>query len=335
MYILGIETSCDETGLAIINKKEEVLANIITSSLSLHKKFGGVIPEIACRFHVEYIGYCLKEALKKAKISLDDINLISVTYGPGLVGALLIGISFAKGLAWSLKIPLIGVNHLRSHIYAALMENKQIKLPAVGLIISGGHTCLVYVEDIDNFRLLGQTTDDACGEAFDKVAKMLGLGYPGGPIIEKKAREGNPLKIKFPRAYLKENSLDFSFSGIKTAVLYYLRDNFKNRPNSQDINNICASFQESVIKVLMDKAIAACQLKKANRLVIGGGVSANSRLRKVFLERCSYSKIQAYFPSLKLSLDNGVMVAGLGQRLYKKGKASNFNLTAEPNLGIN
>jgi N6-L-threonylcarbamoyladenine synthase len=215
------------------------------------------------------------------------------------------------------------------------MENKQIKLPAVGLIISGGHTCLVYVEDIDSFRLLGQTTDDACGEAFDKIAKMLNLGYPGGPIIEKKAGKGNSGKIKFPSAYLKENCLDFSFSGIKTAVLYYLRDNFRSEPNEQDINDICASFQESVIKVLVDKAMAACQLKKTKRLIIGGGVSANSRLREVFLERCSGANIQVSFPSPKLSLDNGVMVAGLGQRLYKKGKASNFNLTAEPNLGIN
>ncbi len=334
MLTLGIETSCDETAIAVINEKEEILANIVTSSIPLHKKFGGIIPEIACRFHVEYIGHCLEEALKKAGISLKDIDLIAVTYGPGLVGALLVGISFAKSLSWSLKRPLIGVNHLKAHIYAALMEHKIIKFPVIGLIISGGHTCLVYVLDIEHFQLLGQTRDDACGEAFDKVAKILGLGYPGGPMVEKRARLGKRQKVKFPRTYLDTQSLDFSFSGVKTAVLYYIRDNFKNNPNRQEVNDICASFQESVIEVLADKALAACQKRKIHRLVVGGGVSANSRLREYFLQRSSLGKVEVYFPCLNLSLDNAVMVAGLGQKLYKKGKVSKFNLTAEPNLGI-
>ena len=334
MYTLGIETSCDETAVAVIDKKENILANIVTSSILLHKKFGGIIPEIACRFHVEYIGYCLEKAKKAAKISLKDINLITVTSGPGLVGALLIGISFAKSLSWSLKVPLIGVNHLQAHIYAALMENKKIKLPAVGLIISGGHTCLVYIKDIEHFRLLGQTKDDACGEAFDKVAKVLGLAYPGGPIVELKARSGDPGAIKFPRTYLDDGSLDFSFSGIKTAVLYYLRDNFKGKPRPKDVSNICASFQESVIEDLINKALCACRIKLTNRLIIGGGVSANSRLRELFLKKAFLARVKVYFPARKLSLDNAVMIAGLGRQLYKRGERSNFRLTARPNLGI-
>ena len=320
MYVLGIETSCDETSAAIVKDGESVLSNIVSSSLSFHKKYGGVIPEIASRMQLETIASVVDSAVKQAKVKLKDINLIGVTNQPGLLGSLLVGISFAKTLSLSLEVPLIEVDHLYSHIYANFLDRHQIKLPAVALVVSGGHTSLFYLEDFKEIKLLGSTQDDACGEAFDKVAKILGLGYPGGPIIEKISRKGNPKKIKFACSNTRE-PLDFSFSGIKTAVLYYVRS---LRLATCDLKHkrydIAASFQESVIDALIKKSFLACKLTESERLVIGGGVAANNRLREKFFQQAHQIGIGCFFPSQQLCMDNAAMVAGLGCRLFKNGK---------------
>ena len=291
MYVLGIETSCDETSAAIVKDGKTVLSNIISSSLEFHKKYGGVIPEIAFRKQLETIAQVTESAVKSAKIRIKDIGLVAVTNTPGLLGSLLVGISFAKSVSYALKKPLLGVNHLYSHIYASLLNEGKIRLPFVGLIVSGGHTSLYFIENFDKITLLGSTQDDACGEAFDKSAKILGLGYPGGPVIEKRSLNGDPDSIKFKCSETAE-PLDFSFSGIKTAVLYYRQKNPKVR-----INNICASFQKSVIDVLVQKSLLACKLNKTNRLVIGGGVAANNKFRESITCAARKSGIKVYFPA--------------------------------------
>jgi N6-L-threonylcarbamoyladenine synthase len=327
MIILGLETSCDETSAAIVKDGVKILSNTVASSLEFHKKYGGVIPEIASRAQLETITGITESALKKAGVRLKEVDLISVTNRPGLLGSLLVGISFAKALSLSLNKPLIGVDHVLSHFYANFLSGKKIKLPFIGLVVSGGHTSLFYVRTFDKIELLGQTQDDACGEAFDKVAKILGLSYPGGPVIEKMAKSGNPKKIRFNCSGTK-NELDFSFSGIKTAVLYYAKGKRLSLKNKQDI---CASFQEAVIDALVKKAKAACRIKKVNRLVIGGGVVANKRLREIFSQDGSISGIKCYFPQNYLCMDNAAMIAGLGYQLFKKGFRSDLSLTAEFN----
>lgn len=327
MIALGIETSCDETSVAVVRDGKQVLSCEICSSLSLHKKYGGVIPEIASRMQLETISAIADRAVKQAKIKLADIGLVSVTNGPGLVGSLLVGISFAKALSLSLNKPLLGINHVHSHFYANFLAGEKIKLPFIGLVVSGGHTSLFYARDFDKIETLGQTQDDACGEAFDKVAKVLGLGYPGGPAIEKIARKGNPKKIKFNCSGTK-NELDFSFSGIKTAVLYYLRG---ARCGAQGKGDIAASFQEAVIDTLVKKALRACALKNINRLVVGGGVVANRRLRDKFYRAGESSGVRCYFPPLSLCMDNAAMIAGLGYQLFRKGYRSDLSLTVELN----
>lgn len=337
MLVLGIETSCDETAASIVEDGKKVLSNVISSSLNLHRKFGGIVPEIACRAHVESINYILEEALRDAKRSFEDIDLVAVTYGPGLVGSLLVGISVAKAIAFAHHLPLVGVNHLEAHLQANFLRRPMAKAPCVGLVISGGHTSLVYrAGAYEDYELLGRTQDDAVGEAFDKVAKILGLGYPGGPAIDRKSRVGDPEKVKFPRVYLKKGSLDFSFSGIKTAVLYYVKDHESVIGSRLSVSgaDIAASFQEAVIDTLIGKVLAACQVKQARLILVGGGVAANSRLRDELTERARKVGIKVYFPSKLLCTDNACMVASLGYHQHMRGLVSNLSLTAVPNLGF-
>lgn len=329
MYVLGIETSCDETSAAVVKDGKKILSNVVASSLRFHKKYGGVVPEIASRMQLETIAPVTDAAVKKARVRLRNIGLISVTSEPGLLGSLLIGISFAEAVSLSLRIPLIRADHVHSHIYANFLNVEPPALPFVALVVSGGHTSLFYVKDFIRIEDLGRTQDDACGEAFDKVAKILGLAYPGGPLIEKLARSGNGQKIKFNCSGTKQ-PLDFSFSGIKTAVLYYVSrlagssvSQLRNGPTGKLANwqtrDVAASFQETVIDTLIRKSILACKLKKAGRLVIGGGVAANNRLREKFYQAAKKERIVCYFPPQGLCMDNAAMVAGFGYQLYKKG----------------
>lgn len=281
--ILAIESSCDETSAAVVVNGRDVLSNIIASQIDTHKKFGGVVPEVASRMHIEVINSVVSEALKVANKTLDDIDAIAVTYGPGLVGALLVGLQYAKGLAYSLKKPLIGVNHIEGHISANFIEHKDLKPPFVCLVVSGGHTFIVHVKDYGNYEIIGETRDDAAGEAYDKVARSLGLGYPGGPKIDKLSKEGNEDAIKFPRANFHDNTLDFSFSGVKSAVLNYLN---KMEMKNEKINkaDVAASFQKAVVGVLTDNVIKTCKIKKIDKIAIAGGVASNSALRESLIK---------------------------------------------------
>lgn len=327
MIVLGIESSCDETSVAVVKDGRKILSNVVASSLKMHSKHRGVIPEIASRMQLESIAKVYSQALKIAKIKPKQIDLIAVTSGPGLPGSLLVGISFAKAVALSLEKPILGVNHIHSHVYANILCHNNIKLPAIALIVSGGHTSLFYIKDFSKIQVLGQTQDDACGEAFDKVAKIMGLGYPGGPLIEKIANGGNKKKIRLACCGTEEE-LNFSFSGIKTAVLYYLKDKKISRLLKKDV---AASFQESVINALIKKALLACKRKKVKNLLIGGGVIANKSLRQKFIITAKENKINCFFPSTNLCLDNAAMVAGLGDYLYKRGLRGDLNL----NLSFN
>lgn len=320
MITLGIETSCDETAVAVLRNRE-ILSNVVSSSMHLHKKYGGVVPEIATRYHVEVINYILKEALNKARIDLKDIDLISVTEGPGLIGALMIGISFAKALGYSLNAPVVGTNHVIAHLWANFLSGDIPRFPFVGLVVSGGHTALLLVKGLNRYEILGQTQDDAVGEAFDKVAKILHLGYPGGPIIERWAKGVDiSNRVRFSIPYFKDNNLDFSFSGIKTAVLYYVRDRGGvERLSKKEISGIALGFQEAVCDAVVKKTISACRVKRIKNLVIGGGVSANSRLREKLDREAAINGISLFIPPLNLCLDNAVMTAALGASLFKKG----------------
>jgi len=345
MITLGIETSCDETAVAV-TQNNRILSNSVSSSVHLHKAFGGVIPEIACRYHVEYINYVFRDALKKAKLKLDSIELVAVTVRPGLVGALLVGISMAKALCLAKNIPLVGVDHLIAHLYAVFLEGRKVAFPFIGMVVSGGHTNLFLVKSVTEYTLIGQTLDDAAGEAFDKVAKLLGLEYPGGPAIENRALNKKGDRRLFLRGNL-DRSMNFSFSGIKTAVLYHLRDRLNKegllqrtqskasaisphvqRLKQEDINMIAASFQEAVTTTLTEKAIAACRHNNVRRLVLGGGVSANTQLRNKLLRRAYENGIRLFLPSKRLCLDNAAMIGGLGEALYKKGVRSDLTITA-------
>ncbi|MFA5338949.1 MAG: tRNA (adenosine(37)-N6)-threonylcarbamoyltransferase complex transferase subunit TsaD [Candidatus Omnitrophota bacterium] len=331
MLVLGIETSCDETGAGVVKDGNEVLSDAVASSLEFHKRYGGVVPEIATRYHLEVIDYVVKDSLRSAGKTLNDIDLVAVTQGPGLVGALLVGISFAKSLGYSLGIPVVGVNHLWAHIYSGLIGRTKVKFPIMGLVVSGGHTSLVLCEDIGKFRLLGQTRDDAVGEAFDKVAKILGLGYPGGPAIEKAALRGDPDAVRFTYPYMGDDSYDFSFSGMKTAVLYHVKGRKLTAAMKADI---AASFQKAAVGAIVEKAVSACAAKKIGCLVVGGGVSANRILRDELTGAGERNGIEVIFPPMRLSLDNGAMIASTGYLLFKNGKRSGLSLTAEPDLGI-
>jgi len=320
MIVLGIESSCDETGVAIVKDGKKILANLVASSLKLHRRHGGVIPEIASRMQLESIAGIFTKAMHCAKIKPEQIDLVAVTTHPGLPGSLMVGIAFAKALALSLAKPILGVNHIYSHVYANLLCHDNIKLPVIALVVSGGHTSLFHIKNFSKIQVLGQTRDDACGEAFDKVAKIMGLGYPGGPLIEKMAKGGNKHKIKFA-CWGMNSELDFSFSGIKTAVLYYLKDKKSGIKFKKDL---AASFQESALNVLVKKALLACKRKNVKTLLIGGGVAANNCLRQKFMVSAKAAGINCFFPKINLCMDNAAMIAGFGGCLYKHGVRSDF-----------
>jgi N6-L-threonylcarbamoyladenine synthase len=333
MKTLAIETSCDETSMAVIEDGRKILSNIISTQIETHKKFGGVVPEIASRMHVEVISQILKNALEDANIDLNDIDFISVTEGPGLVGALLVGMSFAKALSYSLDIPLIGVNHIKGHICANYISHENLEPPFIALVISGGHTYLVDVTGYDEYKVIGRTRDDAVGEAFDKVARTLGLPYPGGPMIDKLSKVGNPEAINFPRVYLEGNSYDFSFSGLKTAVLNYLNQ-MKQKNETITIEDVAASFQMAVIDVLSEKTFRLLNEIKRNKLAIAGGVAANSGIRDIFTKKALENGIELFIPDMNLCTDNAAMIGSAGYYSYISGKRSTLGLKVDANLSL-
>lgn len=333
MLTLAIETSCDETSCAVIKDGREVLSNIISSQIDIHRKFGGVVPEIASRKHIESIDPIIQEALDKADIGFSDIDLIGVTQGPGLVGALLIGISTAKALAYGLDIPIIGVNHIQGHVCANYIEHKDLEPPFTCLIVSGGHTYLVQANSYTDYELIGRTRDDAAGEAFDKVARALGLPYPGGPVIDKLAETGNKEAIDFPRVLLEPKSYDFSFSGLKTAVLNYLNQ-ARQKGEEIIIEDVAASFQQAVLDVLVDKSFRLASERKSNKIVIAGGVASNQGLRDMMEERGKKENIEIFYPSRILCTDNAAMIGVAAYFNYKEGKESDLHLNVVPNLEL-
>ncbi len=331
--ILAIESSCDETAASVVRNGREILSNIISSQIEIHKKYGGVVPEVASRKHIENISGVVKEALEESKLGIDDIDAIAVTYGPGLVGALLIGINYAKSLAYAWDKPLIGVNHIEGHISANYIEDKSLEPPFMCLVVSGGHTHLVYVEDYGKYEVMGRTRDDAAGEAYDKISRALNLGYPGGPKIDKLAKSGNKEAIYFPRAKLNEESLDFSFSGLKSAVLNYINQTTQKGGKIIEAD-VAASFQESVIDVLIEKLIKAAKLKGCDKIALAGGVASNSKLREVLEMKCENNKLLLYRPSPILCTDNAAMIASCAYYKYKNKEFADFSLNASPNLEI-
>lgn len=322
---LGIESSCDETSVAVVKNGREVLSNIINSQIPIHEKFGGVVPEIASRNHIEAISNVTNQAIKEANISYDDIDAVTCTYGPGLVGALLVGVSYAKALSYAINKPLVGVNHIEGHIAANYITHKDLKPPFIALIISGGHTHLVHIKDYNEFEILGKTRDDAIGEAFDKVARVIGLGYPGGPKIDKLAKEGKP-NIQLPKTHF--DNLDFSFSGIKTAIINMHHKN-------PDINkaDLAASFEENVSDVLIEATKAAIKKTGIKKVVLAGGVSANSCIRNKF-ENLKEKQVEVYYPEMILCTDNAAMIASAGYYNYMNGKRDKLDLNAIPNLKL-
>lgn len=331
--ILAIESSCDETSAAVVKDGREILSNIISSQIDIHKIYGGVVPEIASRKHVEVIDIVIQQALDEAKMTFDDIDAIAVTYGPGLVGALLVGLSSAKALAFSLNKPLIGVHHIEGHIAANYLEHKELEPPFVCLIASGGHSHVVYVKDYGEFEIMGQTRDDAAGEAFDKIARALGLGYPGGPLIDKLSKEGNCCAVNFPRVNFQDSVFDFSFSGLKTSVLNHIN---KQQQKSEEINNadIAASFQMAVVDVLVDKTVKAAKEKSSKIIALAGGVASNSLLRETFKKRSQEFGIKVVYPTIILCTDNAAMIGSSAYYKYIKGEFAGLDLNAIPNLKL-
>ncbi len=321
MIVLGIETTCDETACAIVKDGQEILSNIVSSQIDLHEKYGGVFPELACRRHIDTIIPVVQTAIKQASMTHDQIDLIAVAKGPGLIGALLIGLNVAKALSLAWDIPFIGINHVEAHIYAAMMNLQNPPLPGLGVVISGGHTFMVKVNDVGNYMLIGTTLDDAIGEAFDKVASMLGLPYPGGPAIEQLAKKGNPKTFPFKAGKVKGKQWDFSFSGLKTNVLYTVKgpNSDKHAPliiNEESKADIAASFQEAALQDIVTKSLSAADAYKCQAVYIGGGVSNNLRLRAIYDEK--KPSVPIHFPEKTLSLDNAAMIAGLGFHCYNK-----------------
>ena len=331
--ILAIESSCDETAAAVVVNGRDVRSNIISSQIALHTLYGGVVPEIASRKHVENINYVIQEALDTAQMTLDDMDAIAVTYGPGLVGALLVGVAEAKAISYAKHLPLIGVHHIEGHISANYIENKDLEPPYICLVVSGGHSHLVKVLDYGEYQVLGRTRDDAAGEAFDKVARAIGLGYPGGPKIDKAAKEGNPQAIFFPRASIADHPYDFSFSGLKSAVLNYLNQ-CEMKGESYNQADVAASFQQAVVDVLTDHAMMAMQESGMKKLAIAGGVASNTALRKAMQEKCAANGITFYSPSPILCTDNAAMIGAAGYYEYLKGVRSGLDLNAVPNLKL-
>ena len=333
VLILAIESSCDETAAAVVKNGREVLSNVINTQIAIHTEYGGVVPEIASRKHIENINPVIKKALEDAGVTLDDIDAIGVTYGPGLVGALLVGVAEAKAIAFAKNKPLVGVHHIEGHISANYVENKELEPPFVALVVSGGHTHLVKVNDYGEYEIVGRTRDDAAGEAFDKVARAIGLGYPGGPKIDKLAKEGNPDAIEFPRAHVDDAHYDFSFSGIKSAVLNYI-----NSANMQgkEINHadVAASFQKAVVDALVSRAVRLAKECGMDKLAIAGGVASNSALRAAVQEECAKNNIKFYSPSPVLCTDNAAMIGAAAYYEYIKGVRHGYDLNAVPNLKL-
>ncbi|HCX60934.1 MAG TPA: tRNA (adenosine(37)-N6)-threonylcarbamoyltransferase complex transferase subunit TsaD [Clostridiales bacterium] len=333
VLILAIESSCDETACSIVENGRNVLSNIISSQIEIHKQYGGVVPEVASRKHIENISDVVNEAIIKANVSCDNIDAVAVTYGPGLVGALLVGVNYAKGLSYAWNKPLIGVNHIEGHIYANFIENKDLEPPFVCLVASGGHTHLIYINDYGKYEIMGKTRDDAAGEAFDKVARAIGLGYPGGPLIEKKAKEGNEAAINFPRAVIDEDTLDFSFSGLKSAVLNYIHN--KQQKNEEIIaEDVAASFQQAVVDVLVMKTMKAAKLRNCKIVALAGGVASNSSLREALEKECKKNNYVFLKPSSILCTDNAAMIGCAEYYKYLKKEFSDASLNAIPNLKL-
>jgi tRNA N6-adenosine threonylcarbamoyltransferase len=326
--ILGIETSCDETAAAVVDDGRDVMSSVVSSQVDLHARYGGVVPEIASRAHVELVNPVIAQALVEAGADIDRLDAVAACHGPGLAGALLVGVSAAKSIALVAGIPYVGVNHLEAHLHAAFLEQPDLQLPVAVLIVSGGHTLVVAIDDVDRYRVLGQTVDDAAGEAFDKVARFLGLGYPGGPAIDRLAADGDPNAIPFPRP-MRDEAFDFSFSGLKTAVVNHVRRNA-----DAEVADVAASFQEAVVDVLVAKLVAAAETVDAKAMVIGGGVAANSRLRTRLLDAATETGREAVLPSRSLCTDNAAMIAGIAYRRLLVDGPTPLSAGADPNLRL-
>lgn len=333
MLVLGIESSCDETAAAVVKDGREVLSNIINTQIELHKKFGGVVPEVASRRHIETVDAVIDEALEAANVTFEDIDAIAVTYGPGLVGALLVGVSAAKAMAFALNKPLVPVHHIKGHIMANFVAHKDLQPPFVCLVASGGHSHIVSVESYTGFEIMGRTRDDAAGEAFDKIARVLGLGYPGGPLIDALAKEGNPDAVQFPRVRMDKGSLDFSFSGVKTAVINYLHK-IEQNGGEYDKADIAASFQNAVTDVLCEHTIEAAKKKNSRIITLAGGVASNSALREKMTREAKKNKIEVLYPPPVLCTDNAVMIACAGYYGYLENDFADMTLNAVPSLSL-
>lgn len=333
LLTLAIESSCDETAAAVIMEGREVLSNIISSQIEIHKQYGGVVPEIASRHHLNNVNTVVDQALEEAGVTLEDVDMIGVTYGPGLVGALLIGLATAKAYALAADKPLIGVHHIHGHICANYIEHKELEPTFMALVISGGHTNIVEVEDYNKCRVLGGTRDDAAGEAYDKVARVLGLGYPGGPLIDKIAREGNPHAVEFKRVFLEKGSLDFSFSGIKTGVLNYINSE-KQAGREINVPDVAASFQAAVLDVIVAKTVGAAVDMGKDKIVLAGGVASNSMLREMLRKECDKKGLKLYYPAPILCTDNAAMIGCAAYYRYMAGERDGLDLDAIPNLKL-
>lgn len=331
--ILAIESSCDETAASVVCNGREVLSNVISSQIELHKLYGGVVPEIASRKHIEKINQVIEEALKEADMTLDNLDAIGVTYGPGLVGALLVGVAEAKAIAYAKNLPLVGVHHIEGHISANYIENKNLEPPFICLVVSGGHTHLVCVKDYGKYDIIGRTRDDAAGEAFDKVARAIGLGYPGGPKIDKLSKEGNSNAIKFPKAHMEDAPYDFSFSGLKSSVLNYINA-CEMKHVEYNRADIAASFQKAVVDVLVENAMKAVDRYDMNRFAIAGGVASNSSLREAMAAACEERGVQFFHPSPILCTDNAAMIGAAAYYEYMAGTRHGLDLNAVPNLKL-
>jgi N6-L-threonylcarbamoyladenine synthase len=336
MRVLAIETSCDDTGAAVVENGRKILSNIVSSQISVHQKYGGVVPELASRRHIESIVPVVTEALDRAEVTLKETDGIVVTQGPGLVGSLLVGLSFAKSLSFATGVPFVGVNHIEGHLSAIFLEEKVPSFPYIGLVVSGGHTSLFRVDGFGKYKKLGQTRDDAAGEAFDKVAKLLGLGYPGGPVIDRLSEAGNAKAIRFPRPSLGKGSSDFSFSGLKTAVVNYVRTHpsFPEEYPEDLIRDVVASFQEAVVDVLVRKTLRAAREEEVMKIVISGGVACNRCLRQRIEEEASSERVKVYIPSPELCSDNAAMISVVGTHYLKRGIRSPYTLNACANLPL-
>lgn len=334
-WILGIETSCDETSAAVVRDGSYVASNIVATQIAIHRQYGGVVPEVASRQHLEKITYVVEKAVNDASLSFHDLDGIAVTVGPGLIGALLVGVASAKAYSYALKIPLMPVHHLEAHLYANFISHTELTPPLLCLVVSGGHTSLILLKGHLEYEILGATRDDAAGEAFDKIARVLGLPYPGGPALEEIAKQGDPQAIHFPRAWLGENNLEFSFSGLKTAVLNYLKSHSEEVGKEVFLSDVAASFQAAVVEVLVEKTILAAKMTGVRDVCLAGGVAANSTLRALFEQKAGQEGLKFYFPEKKLCTDNAAMVACAGYYHFLAGDFAPLNLEACANYPLN